>query len=161
MNYLMFVQYSAENLQFYLWLLDYEKRWSALEKNQRDLSPEWELMVCPSTNGCTLPALKSAMVESSWNPPMSNDFDSKSGKSDQLLRSPSKALLPSTRDKGHNPFSTPASSQSSLKANGSTVSVDTLPWPEPGVCIPTYSNSAIQTAASTRKLIPLNIFSLF
>jgi len=158
MNYLMFVQYSAENLQFYLWLLDYEKRWNALVKNQQDLSPEWEPTMCPSADGCTLPALKSAVIESPWNSPLNSDFDSKSGKSNQLLRSPSKVFLASTKDKEHNPFSTPASSQLSLKANGSIVSVDTLPWSALGARIPTYSTSTIETALSIRKLITLDVF---
>lgn len=154
MNYLMFVQYSAENLQFYLWLLDYEKRWSALAKNRQDLSPAWEPAICPSADRCTLPALKSVVIESSWSSPLSSDFDSTSGKSDQFLRSPSKVFLASTRDKEHNPFNTPASSQSSLKVNGSIVSVDTLPWPALG-----GARIPIEAALNTRKLIiTLNIF---
>lgn len=41
MNYLIYVEHAAENLQFYLWYKGYEKRFG--EANTRDitLSPEW------------------------------------------------------------------------------------------------------------------------
>lgn len=40
MDYLVYVEHSAENLQFYLWYKDYERRWNALPASQRALSPE-------------------------------------------------------------------------------------------------------------------------
>lgn len=41
MNYLIYIEHSAENLQFYLWYRDYLKRFSALPPNERALAPEW------------------------------------------------------------------------------------------------------------------------
>lgn len=41
MNYLTYVERSAENLQFYLWLRDYSKRFAALPRSEGVLSPEW------------------------------------------------------------------------------------------------------------------------
>lgn len=41
MNYLIYIEYAAENLQFYLWHRDYVKRFSALPPNERALAPEW------------------------------------------------------------------------------------------------------------------------
>lgn len=40
MDYLMYIEHSAENLQFYLWYRDYLRRWNALPASQRALSPK-------------------------------------------------------------------------------------------------------------------------
>lgn len=42
MNYLLYVEHAAENLQFYLWLRDYEKRWQELPQADQELSPPWD-----------------------------------------------------------------------------------------------------------------------
>jgi hypothetical protein len=41
MNYLKYIEMSAENLQFYLWLRDYSKRFNQLPESERALSPAW------------------------------------------------------------------------------------------------------------------------
>jgi len=41
MNYLKYIELSAENLQFYLWFRSYTKRFNALPGSERVLSPEW------------------------------------------------------------------------------------------------------------------------
>lgn len=41
MNYLIYIEHSAENLQFYLWYRDYLKRFNELPSNERALAPEW------------------------------------------------------------------------------------------------------------------------
>ena len=41
MNFLKYIELSAENLQFFLWYRDYTKRFNALPKSERVLSPEW------------------------------------------------------------------------------------------------------------------------
>ena len=41
MNYLVYIEHSAENLQFYLWYRDYLKRFNELPPNERALAPEW------------------------------------------------------------------------------------------------------------------------
>lgn len=41
MNYLVYVERSAENLQFYLWYKDYSERFAILPYNDLVLSPEW------------------------------------------------------------------------------------------------------------------------
>lgn len=40
MNYLLYVEYAAENLQFYLWHQDYVKRFQAASSSDMALSPE-------------------------------------------------------------------------------------------------------------------------
>ncbi|KAG9515601.1 hypothetical protein KCU99_g5691, partial [Aureobasidium melanogenum] len=41
MNYLKYVEHSAENLQFYLWYRDYVERFDKLPSSEKALSPEW------------------------------------------------------------------------------------------------------------------------
>lgn len=41
MNYLIYIEHAAENLQFYLWYRDYLKRFNELPPNERALAPEW------------------------------------------------------------------------------------------------------------------------
>ena len=42
MDYLVYIAHDAENLQFYLWLLDYTKRFEDLPASEKALSPEWK-----------------------------------------------------------------------------------------------------------------------
>ncbi|KAF2479527.1 hypothetical protein BDY17DRAFT_40629 [Neohortaea acidophila] len=41
MNYLKYIEHSAENLQFYLWFHDYSARFENLPASERALSPPW------------------------------------------------------------------------------------------------------------------------
>lgn len=41
MNYLLYIEVAAENLQFYLWFRDYIKRFSQLPANEKVLSVPW------------------------------------------------------------------------------------------------------------------------
>lgn len=41
MNFLLYVESSAENLQFYLWFRDYVKKFDQLPENEKKLSPPW------------------------------------------------------------------------------------------------------------------------
>ena len=41
MNYLIYIEHAAENLQFFLWFRDYSKRFSDLPEGERRLAPEW------------------------------------------------------------------------------------------------------------------------
>ena len=41
MNYLVYVEHAAENLQFYLWFKSYEKRFAEATSSEVVLSPEW------------------------------------------------------------------------------------------------------------------------
>lgn len=43
MNYLKYIEHSAENLQFFLWHRDYSRRFSELPQAERGLSPEWTI----------------------------------------------------------------------------------------------------------------------
>lgn len=41
MNYLIYIEHAAENLQFYLWYRDYVQRFSEVPENVQKLSPAW------------------------------------------------------------------------------------------------------------------------
>lgn len=41
MDYLVYIEHNAENLQFYLWCKDYARRFDALPEEEKALSPEW------------------------------------------------------------------------------------------------------------------------
>ncbi|APA16092.1 hypothetical protein SS1G_10234 [Sclerotinia sclerotiorum 1980 UF-70] len=41
MDYLVYIEHDAENLQFYLWYKDYVRRFEALSDREKQLSPEW------------------------------------------------------------------------------------------------------------------------
>lgn len=43
MNYLIYIEHAAENLQFFLWYKDYVRRFDLLSENERRLAPEWTL----------------------------------------------------------------------------------------------------------------------
>lgn len=41
MDYLVYVEHSAENLQFFLWYRNYVRRWEKLSDAEKKLAPEW------------------------------------------------------------------------------------------------------------------------
>lgn len=41
MNYLIYIEHAAENLQFWLWYRNYAERFAELPANERNLAPEW------------------------------------------------------------------------------------------------------------------------
>lgn len=41
MNYLIYIEHSAENLQFYMWFQDYSSRFNAASTKDTELAPEW------------------------------------------------------------------------------------------------------------------------
>ena len=55
MNFLKYIELSAENLQFFLWFRDYSKRFNELPASERALSPEW---TADKSNAVTKPGPK-------------------------------------------------------------------------------------------------------
>jgi hypothetical protein len=101
MNFLLYIENSAENLQFYLWYRDYIKRFDQLPENEKKLSPEW---VPEQPKPKLAPAKRSPDVEMTAeekqkaNQEVSaaikgTDFDSK--------------VKLTVTEIGHNPFNTP------------------------------------------------------
>ncbi|KAI9670890.1 MAG: hypothetical protein M1817_003775 [Caeruleum heppii] len=50
MNYLIYIEHAAENLQFFLWYRDYCKRFADTPANERDLAPEWTAAQAEAAN---------------------------------------------------------------------------------------------------------------
>jgi hypothetical protein len=48
LNAVVYIAHDAENLQFYLWLQDYTKRFNELKPEERALSPEWKMESTPA-----------------------------------------------------------------------------------------------------------------
>ncbi|KAI4214189.1 MAG: hypothetical protein LQ351_003274 [Letrouitia transgressa] len=53
LDYLAYVTHDAENLQFYLWLVDYHRRFRNAPREERHLSPKWNFNNPPSSPGCS------------------------------------------------------------------------------------------------------------
>ena len=58
MNFLIYVEHAAENLQFFLWLRDYASRFAQLPQTEQALAPEWsaesieaEVQACQVSHG--------------------------------------------------------------------------------------------------------------
>ncbi|KAH9875094.1 hypothetical protein J1614_004582 [Plenodomus biglobosus] len=96
MNFLKYIELSAENLQFYLWFRDYSKRFNELPESEKDLSPEWSADMANQNEvkPISMPAsaYAAAMLKGS-------DFAD-----DRMLHS----------EKGSNPFFTPPRTPTSL-----------------------------------------------
>lgn len=101
MNFLLYIENSAENLQFYLWFRDYVKRFDQLPENEKNLSPPWvpeqskpKIIHTKATSGIDMsPEEKRKAAQEVSQAIKGTDFDAK-------------AKL-TTNDAGHNPFNTP------------------------------------------------------
>ena len=51
MGYLVYVSHDAENLQFFLWLQDYKRRFQAAPGSEQALSPPWDEDALPQPIG--------------------------------------------------------------------------------------------------------------
>jgi hypothetical protein len=51
MSYLVYVEYNAENHQFFLWYREYVRRFEALPEKEKVLSPEW-FQTAPKSQTC-------------------------------------------------------------------------------------------------------------
>jgi len=90
MDYLIYAERNAENLQFYLWYIDYVRRWNELPANDRALSPEWQPQLVEISNllkekderSLFRPSIKSP-VKIDFEKAVSDEFDGKGVKSDR------------------------------------------------------------------------------
>ncbi|KFY55946.1 hypothetical protein V496_06853 [Pseudogymnoascus sp. VKM F-4515 (FW-2607)] len=55
MDYMLYVEYSAENLKFYLWLHDYTERFNNLTESSKMLSPQYIYVSHERTSPITMP----------------------------------------------------------------------------------------------------------
>src|SRR5579859_4238745 len=89
MDYLIYVERNAENLQFYLWYLDYVRRWDQVPAKDRVLSPEWQpeaaetlnLLMEKDRRSLARSSVRSP-VQSNFEKSIADEFDGKGMKSD-------------------------------------------------------------------------------
>ena len=131
MNYLIYIERNAENLQFFLWFRDYAKRFAALPASDRGLAPEWtvEQAEAQAEKGNTItPALVSAETAAVFK---GTDF------------TPSKATVVEVKA---NPFNTPPRTPAGEKDRSSVVPSET-DWSEIGSTLKSSTKSHQQKAA--------------
>ena len=101
MNFLLYIENSAENLQFYLWFRDYVKRFDQLPENEKKLSSPWiaeqpkpKLAPAKSTANLDMTAEEKQMARQEVHAAIKGtDFDSK--------------VKVTMTEAGYNPFNTP------------------------------------------------------
>ncbi len=101
MNFLLYIENSAENLQFYLWFRDYVKRFDQLPENEKKLSPIWvpeqpkpKVTHTKATSDLDMTAEEKRKAAQEVSQAIKGtDFDSK--------------VKTTVKEVGHNPFNTP------------------------------------------------------
>lgn len=93
MNFLKYIELSAENLQFFLWYRDYSKRFNELPASEKVLSPEW---AGNGSNNGEAPKLS----HKKSNPEASAVLEGTDFASEKTVKN-------STRSTSNNPFFTP------------------------------------------------------
>ena len=137
MNFLLYIEHAAENLQFFLWLRDYSKRFSDLSDSEKALSPEWTVEQ----------AEVEAQAAQSANAPMKRlnpevatifkgtDFDN------TKLKPPGSEFNP-------NPFHTPPRTPDAEGADQSSLAAGTVFWSDSGSTIRAPGKNYQKTAAA-------------
>lgn len=116
LNYLLYVEHGAENLQFYLWYRDYAKRFGKLPQRERELSAEYTHT--PVTAGAPLSPLPDTWKPGTSKIPgavqqfISDAFAQESAKSDPRatvpqLAVPAPAWAPGSEYREESPLFTP------------------------------------------------------
>ncbi|KAL5118242.1 hypothetical protein ACEQ8H_003914 [Pleosporales sp. CAS-2024a] len=108
MNFVKYIELSAENLQFYLWFRDYSKRFAELPAGERALSPEWTSTQSISETVPTPKAVSAAAAAILAG----SDFASSHVKVDQVDSAAS------------NPFYTPPRTPNSVDKHEGAISFD-------------------------------------
>ncbi|KAF8540228.1 hypothetical protein BDD12DRAFT_43044 [Trichophaea hybrida] len=115
MNYLLYVEHCAENLQFYLWYRDYVERFEKLPELERNLSPEYSPVSAAAAE--TIPAPVPAALRGPNSPKVSraiqrfvsDTFATESARNlnEGLTESPPTRSSGTNPKEGTSPFLTP------------------------------------------------------
>lgn len=124
MDFLRYIEYDAENLQFYLWYRDYCKRFAELPESEQILAKEWtpEQALAEKTN-TEKEKLPKKIAPEAAAVLKGTDFDPRS-----------KAVMPEAVP---NPFNTPPRTPSATDRD--SVAPSTVPWSEDGSTLPAGS----------------------
>lgn len=126
MNFLLYIENSAENLQFYLWYRDYVKRFDQLPENEKKLSPEWvpeqlKPKLAPAKTTSDVEMTREARQKANQEVSAAikgTDFDSK--------------VRLTVTEVGHNPFNTPPRTPI---GDRESIAPSTIGWTEDGSTI--------------------------
>ncbi|RMJ13579.1 hypothetical protein CDV36_006759 [Fusarium kuroshium] len=135
MSYLIYVEHAAENLQFYLWFKDYEKRFNTTSTADIKLAPEWTQTMQDET---VLKIRKDQADKMRKEPKTAEifkgtDFDKKRGAHDNVSG-------------GSDPFATPP--QSSRGDNGSIYTASNTVHSLNAVSYQAHASEAFQAAGA-------------
>jgi hypothetical protein len=100
MNYLQYIEHSAENLSFYLWYRSYVERFDKLPTSEKVLAPEWS--AAQMDNEITQPARRkktpAAIAEFADAMPLASEksdpFNDPRSESPETLRAPASPTSP-------------------------------------------------------------------
>ncbi len=112
MDFLKYIEYDAENLQFFLWYRDYVKRFFTMPEHEQKLAPEWT----PEQAQAEKKAIESEKPKKATVDPF---------KATEL--EPPKPVM---QENGHNPFNTPPRTPSGNDRE--SVAPSTVGWSEAG-----------------------------
>ena len=111
MDYLVYIEYNAENLQFFLWYRDYVRRFDALPEKEKVLSPEWmpEAKGLPNLSNDREKGEKKKTKRDTLETAMDTGYDSKA------------ATLFDNESEFRTTPTSPGRHISAMKGNGSTI----------------------------------------
>ncbi|OAL31109.1 hypothetical protein AYO20_08344 [Fonsecaea nubica] len=124
MDFLRYIEYDAENLQFYLWYHDYCKRFNELSDHEKKLAPEWtaDQALAEKTQG-EKEKLPKKMTSAAASVLKGTDFD------------PHAKLAPP--DTASNPFNTPPRTSSVSATDQGSLVPSNLGYSEDGTTLRT------------------------
>lgn len=147
MDFLVYIELSAENLQFYLWYQGYVKRFAQLPESEKALVPEWNADAAETENVAAtkekltqkkIPAVAAEVLKGT-------DFD------------PKKPAV-TENGTGHNPFNTPPQTP---QGDRDSTAPSTVGWTEDGSTLQSgqqsYLKKAEQAFAEADALQPFTI----
>lgn len=133
MNYLIYIEHSAENLQFFLWHKDYVKRFITADTSDIALSPEWT----PSMEEDAVARVRKENADKRRREP---EVATELFKGTDFEKQTHEAA-------GANPFNTPPRTPRAASDADSTFT-DSTAMPSTSASYKTQANEAFQTAGA-------------
>lgn len=143
MDYLVYIEHNAENLQFYLWYCDYVKRFNNLPEHEMKLAPEWTSEQAQAEKNAAekeklpkkIPAETAVMFKGT-------DFDPAN----------------KTANEGTNPFNTPP--RTPVAGDRESMAPSTVGWSEDASTLRAPTNHTKKTAEAFEEVGALQPFTM-
>ncbi|RMZ91873.1 hypothetical protein DV736_g917, partial [Chaetothyriales sp. CBS 134916] len=124
MDFLVYIEHSAENLQFYLWYRNYVNRFFQLPERVQKLSPEWtDAQAQAERNAAEKEKVLKTITQEAASVLKGTDFD------------PNAKLQVTESSHGHNPFNTPPRTPNANDLD--SLAPSSVPWSENASVAPT------------------------